>query len=383
MNGEPKKVLHSTLWLGTAGALLIIGGISALLASNWVRVPFVAQVMIAFTPLVCGWVGYLLLVRRATISLAQSEILGIVWTGGVICSIALLGRILQLSSSAFLFCASVAVLLLPIVFALRSTMAWLAAIGFAIAAAISQMDANKDWQALAFLVPMCGIVYARVSFAWREATLSVLGQRWLMAVSAIPFAITTAVALYEWSDSQILSFLLILALPLVVGALLERLETPLKRPFMILGSMMFCITALVLIATAREGEGLLWMEVVALVGALGLLFGFARFLLQKEGLFLLLLPLAALALMSGESLICLTLALGVGAAVITVGVRTGQRMLANEGLLFTIITAFVLFAMVDMTLTLQGFFLVLSGIAMIALNFVLTRLNEKEVSHAA
>ncbi len=383
MNGEPKKVLHSTLWLGTAGALLIIGGISALLASNWVRVPFVAQVMIAFTPLVCGWVGYLLLVRRATISLAQSEILGIVWTGGVICSIALLGRILQLSSSAFFFCASVTVLLLPIVFALRSTMAWLAAIGFAIAAAISQMDANKDWQALAFLVPMCGIVYARVSFAWREATLGALGQRWLMAVSAIPFAITTAVALYEWSDSQILSFLLILALPLVVGTLLERLETPLKRPFMILGSMMFCITALVLIATAREGEGLLWMEVVALVGTLGLLFGFARLLLQKEGLFLLLLPLAALALMSGGSLICLTLALGVGAAVITVGVRTGQRMLANEGLLFTIITAFVLFAMVDMTLTLQGFFLVLSGIAMIVLNFVLTRLDKKEVSHAA
>ncbi len=383
MSGEPKKVLQSTLWLGTAGALLIIGGISALLASNWVRVPFVAQVLIAFTPLVCGWVGYLWLMWRGTNSLAQSEILGIVWSGGVICSIALLGRILQFSSSSFLFCLTVTLLLLPIAFAVRSTMAWLTTLGFAIATAGCQIDKNNNLLAIAVLLPICGVVYARLSWAWREEGLGALGQRWLEALSTIPVAITTGIALYGCFDNEFLSFLPILALPLMVGALLERNEKPLRRPLMLVGSIAFCITALVLIGVTHRSASFGWLAGCFLGVTLTVLACFGRILLQKEGLFLLLIPIATVNLAFGGSLLCLTLALGVGAAVIAVGVRTGQRMLANEGLIFTIVTAFVLFAKTDMTLTLQGFFLVLSGIAMIALNFILTRLNKKEVTHVA
>ncbi len=379
MSQKTEKTLRSTIWLGSAGALLILGGISALLASNWVRVPLLLQIITAFTPLVCGWVGYFRLLRRKTISAAQNEILGIVWTGGVVCSIALLGRILQLSSSAFIFCATVTVLLLPVVYALRSTAAWLSAIGFAVAAAISQLYEGNDLQNLFFLLLVSVIIYARLSYVWQKATPGNLGQRWLVAVSSIPVAITISVLIDGYMHSELLYYFPAFALPLLAGTLLERNETPTRRPLMILGAIVFCIASLVFIAKSDYSDDWNPAESIFFLIELVLLITFARRLLRKEGLFLLLFPITSIALLLEIPLICLTLALGVGAAVITAGVRTGQRMLANEGLLFIIITAFILFAKTDMTLTLQGFFLVLSGIAMVILNFIITRMEQKEV----
>lgn len=70
------KTLNSTIWLGTMGSLLIVGGIIALLASNWVYIPFFVQVAIAFIPLVLGWIGFVMLVIRGITSLSYHEILG-------------------------------------------------------------------------------------------------------------------------------------------------------------------------------------------------------------------------------------------------------------------------------------------------------------------
>ncbi len=402
MSGETKKVLHSTLWLGTAGAVLILGGIIALLASNWVRIPFILQIVIAFAPLIYGWAGFAYMLRHKTQSLAYHEILGIVWSGGVICSIALLGRILQLSSSAFLFCASVTFLLLPIALTLRSTAAWISTLGFAIASAIARVDGyNVELSdcilALAILLSICGILYARMRFAWQEESPYALGQRCLAAVGTIAATIALAFVLVELLDELPfrdtlprfgLAVNLTFTLPLIFGTLLEQGCPPLKRPLSELGAIAFCFTTLVFLVLIGEESGKydtlpLLIGIPLLVVVVGQLMFFHTLLLQYEGIFLLLLPISILAAMFGLELISLTLAIGVGAVVISVGVRTGQRMLANEGLLFTCAAAFVLFIQTDMSLTLQGFFLVLSGLAMIALNCVLTHLNKKGASHAS
>ncbi len=397
MNAERKKVLPGTLWLGSAGALLILGGIAALLASNWVRVPFAAQLAVAFTPLVCGWAGYLWIARRETISLAHGEILGIVWTGGVICSIALLGRILQLSSSTFAFAASVAALLLPVAFALRSTAAWTATLGFAIAAAVDLIvtapGVRDTLFALAFILAVSVILFARIRFAWRENNLYALGQRSLAAIGTIAVALTLGAGLLKlWNELSLMgdqtvrlffSFPPALALPLTLGLLLERDNAPRERPLMLFGAVAFCAPALGFISGPDADDAVLWWGGSFVLVSLVVLAVFARVLLRREGLFLLLLPILGLSLAFGAPLISLTLAIGVGAAVITAGVRTGERMIANEGLLFTIAAAFVLFAKTDMALTWQGFFLVVSGLALVALNLVLARLDQKGASHAS
>ncbi len=397
MSGEKRKTLQSTLWLGTAGALLILGGISALLASNWVRVPFAAQLAVAFTPLLCGWAGFFYVARRETIPLAWSEILGIVWSGGVICSIALLGRILQLSSSAFLFCLAVAALLLPIVYVLRTTAAWLAFLGFAMAAAIEKSDSYLSQPpeiliALAILVATGALLATRLRFAWRETNLYALGQRYLAALGSCALASTLFFTCHEFLDEFSFStrldvffaFLPSLPLPLLIGAFVERENTARGRPTMIFGSLLLAFVSLILIGLTDSNDTFLWQPIPLAVVTLALfLFALHRLRHLREALFLLLVPLVALAYTYGLPLLCLMLAIGVGTVVITAGVRTGERMLANEGLIFVIASAFTLFIKTDMALTLQGFFLILSGLALVALNVVLTRLETKGVSHDA
>ena len=103
-NLPPDKPLPGLLWLGTAGVALLIVGLSAILAANWHWVPLPVQIGIALLPLVAAWSLYLwMTLHRRARQAALEEVLGILWAGGVLCSIALLGRVLQLSSSSFAF----------------------------------------------------------------------------------------------------------------------------------------------------------------------------------------------------------------------------------------------------------------------------------------
>lgn len=380
--------LSGTLWLGTAGAALMVGGIAALLAANWHTVPFAAQVAVALAPLLVAWVGYGCYVRRrGAPNLGVEEVLGTIWTGGVVCSVALLGRVLQLASDTFAFCATMAVLLLPVVYALRSTVAWVACAGFALMAAITvgtvlpAFFGEEGWRLIITLASIVAVA-PRLAWAWRREGAYACGQRWLGAVGAVLSAWLLGVSASQCLcerfhlDAWALPMLLVgVSWPLLAGAAAERKQGPGGQPLCLLGALSLCWAVLFLLAFLPEWSGGAYPPASGWT-ALALLLAVVvvgRWVLHGEGLFLLLLPVVALSSWLSWQLPGLGMALGVGAAVIAVGVCTGRRSLANEGLLFVLAAGCVAFGTLKTGLMAQGVLLLLGGMGLVALNVALAR----------
>lgn len=396
---ETKKVgsgpLTGTLWLGTAGAVLIMGGLVALLAANWHSVPLAAQVLLAFAPLMASWVGYGWYLRRGARSLGLEEVLGTVWTGGVLCSIALLGRVLQLASDSFAFCATMAALLLPVMYAVRSTVAWMACGGFFLATAILTKDLvpnPSDSAGWIFLVVAVGVlaIAPRLAWAWRSGGFYALGQRWLGAVGAVASAWFLGIVSWAWWDQHLQDHaelaigLAVVAWPLFAGAFAERSCSPRGRALSLLGLCNLCWWFVVLLLSLSDrwlltGGRVPGWAVVACAVVVG---ACQRWVWRGEGLFLWLLPIFALAHHLQTQLVGMGLAMGVGAVAMGVGVCIGKRSLANEGLLFLLAMACLFFIQRLSGLMTQGALLVLGGLALVALNVALARLAKKGGRHA-
>lgn len=375
---EGRKPLAGALWLGTAGAVLVIGGIVALLAANWAWVPLAAQVAVALAPLAAGLGGFAWLRRRGPLGRAEGEIVGTVWMGGVVCSIALLGRVLQLSSSEFLFCMAVAGLLLPVVWAVRSHVAWVACAGFWIAAALFR---GESWrietaEAQGILILLAGVVVlgARmVPMWWREGAYAACGRTlaalgWMVASWALPFLLT------EWlghgSALAGVFWLVPFMVGLAMGAWMERRWA--WRPLCFFMGVVLAGLACGTVASGGDGPtinawGALAVTALAAVAM--------RFAWRDEGLLLLLAPAVAWGCVAESGMVALAVTLAVGAALTAQGIRRGRRGAANEGVLLILAAVCAGFGAYGENLTVLGLLLVVGGIGVIALNVALRRLS--------
>lgn len=384
--------LDLTLWLGSMGALLAIVGLSAMLAANWHWVPFGAQIAVALAPLVLGWLGYGWLWRRGIDSVAAEEVVGVVWTGGVICSVALLGRVLQLSSDTFAFCAAVTGLLLPITWLLRSKAAWLAGVGFAFSTLWALTDLPgmtypnaAGWQ-LALLTALTAAFLPRAVAQWRKAGLDGGIGRWLVAMAAFYWTLNALVLLCLWLDEC-------LELPetlVVSGALLflmsvgvaitqvERGQPAGRRPLSVLHRialtmvLFFVSIDVTLLPTCdAEPQGWLWgTGALLLAVCVGLA---VKRRLGDEGVFLFLFPLFAFAIALGSLGVFFMGGVVVGLAAIVYGVLVGRAFIANEGVVFTLLSAPAALAGQEVDLMTRGAFLLFGGVALIVLNVALAR----------
>ncbi len=379
--------LKGVLWFGTTGVALMLGGVVALLAANWHTVPFEAQVAVALAPLVTAWAAYAVTEWRGVRSLAARQVLGTLWAGGVVCAIALLGRVLQLSSSAFAFCAAVAALLLPVVYATRATAAWMAAWAFGIATAVAADGPGLGWShrcdgmlGVGLLLLGTAAMLPCVARFWREEGLYAKGQRWLaalMAVIATAFLISLLGAWLRDTPWLFPAQSLAAFLPLGVGAWAERRHGPGGRPLSLLGlliPMWGVLAAIAVGAFATVAVPLWWVA-----ASVALTVGLGRWVLRNEGGFLLLLPMMALALFVGRRADCVGPATTVGAllvggAALAYGVHAGKRMVANLGLVFTLLAAWCGFVAMRADLMLQGVLLIAGGVGLVAVNLILSRL---------
>lgn len=383
--------LPGTLWLGTAGAALMVAGMVALLAANWHKVPLWAQVALALTPLVAGWVGYAWLRLRKVESLGAQEVVGVVWAGGVVCALALLGRVLQASSTQLSFCLTVAALLLPVVYAVRATFAWVAACVFLLVA-LADMSPHfglcdaRGCGSLALLMGGVALLAPRLAWAWRTSGGYARVQRTLAAVASIPMALMLSFWLCSFgkglacpflSKPEVPLFLLGASLPLLVGTLAEGRHAAAKeRTLSLFGGLFFVVTTLVMRETSRRGMPFLEGAILAGVIAVALV-ATRRWTLRHEGIFLLLYPITLVHL----PLLNLTLTLAVGIWAIVRGVRQGDRADANEGLLVTLWVAVLFFGTSSLSLpAIAGVFLV-GGLVMVVLNLLLSRVKQ-ENGHA-
>ncbi len=404
---QARGSLQGALWLCTAGAALIVGGVAALLAANWHTVPFGTQVAVALAPLALAWGGFGWVAgrrRRGEVSLAAGEALGVIWVGGVLCAVALLGRVLQLASDAFAFCAAMTVLLLPVAYAVRSTAGWLACAGFGIATACVARRADVPvewltddaWRAV-LIAATVGVLAPRVAPFWRRERWYAVGQQWLGAlvatVAALVFAFALgaacADALKPWlRDSSADGWAqavtsLALAMPLVAGTFAERGLGAGRRPLSLFGGLTVAIDALFLMAIAdvsffREAIPLAAAIAVAvLVGAT------ARWTFRDEGILLAALPIALLALALDFFGLALGGLLAVGIALMVAGVATGRRMAANEGLLFVVATAWTGFVAYEADLMARGLTLIGGGVLLVAMNVVLAVAARRKGGHHA
>lgn len=387
--------LPGTLWLGTAGAALMVAGMVALLAANWHKVPLWAQVALALTPLVAGWVGYAWLRLRKVESLGAQEVVGTVWAGGVVCALALLGRALQLSSTQFSFCLTVAVLLLPVVYAVRSTFAWVACYAFLLSTMVTvypRIDLCHTLGRFGHVLLLLGgiaLLAPRLAWAWRTSGGYARMQRMLAAALFIPTAVVVSFWLSRfgknlffshWSEADLFLFLAGMALTLLLGTLVEGGMAAAKgRPLSRMGGICF-VVAMFVAYLVRDG-GKASLEGALPAGALAVALAVAlvvtrRWTLRHEGIFLLLYPIFLFPGMGNLPLLNLALTMAVGAAAIVRGVRQGERADANEGLLVTLGVAVLFFGTSSLGLPAIAGALLVGGLAMVALNLLLSRVKQ-------
>ncbi|MEG2415528.1 MAG: DUF2157 domain-containing protein [Kiritimatiellia bacterium] len=374
------------LWLGSAGAALILGGFIALLAANWVCIPFPAQVALALLPLCLSWGGYARFIRNKPPCLAIEEVLGVVWTGSLLCAVALLARILQLSSSSFLFCITMAGLLLPVIVALRSMAAEICVTGFLIAAGVAFDTVSVERSCGTFVsnfIPLIfpllaiGIAVAKARSLAKEnsfaATFRVTESAILVIAAFFGFiACLTRLlqSFYSDTSSFVLAFSSIGLGILITLALLDRKKK--SHPFATVGMLALCAVAFAgfhaTTVTTIHTPTLLTFGTIAFLGVLAV----AKVALHDEGLFL---PVVVVVAFAGffSMLVYAGLLIGCAAFVLVMALRRRSKFLANMGLIFLLIVSWFTFLCYDANLSLLGLLFVLSGGTLVGLNILLSK----------
>ncbi|MEG2725229.1 MAG: DUF2157 domain-containing protein [Kiritimatiellia bacterium] len=376
------------LWLGSAGAALILGGFIALLAANWVCIPFPAQVALALLPLCLSWGGYARFIRNKPPCLAIEEVLGVVWTGSLLCAVALLARILQLSSSSFLFCITMAGLLLPVIVALHSMAAEICVTGFLIAAGVAFDTVSVERSCGTFVanfIPLIfpllaiGIAVAKARSLAKEnsfaATFRVTESAILVIAAFFGFiACWTRLLQSFYSDTS--SFVLAFSSSsiglgiLITLALLDRKKK--SHPFATVGMLALCAVAFAGFHTTTVSPihtpTLLTFGMIAFLGVLAV----AKVALHDEGLFL---PVVVVVAFAGffSMLVYAGLLIGCAAFVLVMALRRRSKFLANMGLIFLLIVSWFTFLCYDANLSLLGLLFVLSGGTLVGLNILLSK----------
>ena len=365
--------LKGMFWLGLAGVSLILGGIISILAANWVHVPFVAQVCLALAPLAISLVGVWCYQRKGEPRDDVEEVLGTAWAGSVLCAVALLARVLQLSSDAFAFCATMVVLLAAVTWRLRSVMASLVQLGFLFA--LFERDVPSF---LGFPDEVCSFTVLLLGGAltaprlWANCRLTGVRGVFAKAVAVI--------ALYSYASALVartIDFLdvsryfpgILLTLFSGFAAVwfwLEQRVTSWKRPLSLFGIVV--VGSFVLFS----GSDYLIMWPFGVVVLIGLACMW-RWVVRSNAVLLCLVPLVCLCReweVWGDGLIVLGIS-----AIMVVGLVRGSRLVANTALVFLLIFCSSIIVQYDAKLMLLGLLFVVSGLLLSVLNRYFARLS--------
>lgn len=399
-----KPTLRGLFWFGCGGGALIIGGIIAVLAANWKEIAFPFQVLIALLPLAAALSLYAYYSRRDTLTRELDEVLGILWGGGVLCATALLGRVLQLSSSSFAFCATVTLLLAPVVLALRATSAWMAFAGFALGSALAlfleglpgcDCFAKESLASLLAGQALCltamALVVWRLVPRWRETGAQAKTERTLAACFLCVYAALTTGLLLSFSGDAHpadLSFpaykFFPLALPLCVGLWVERGQRSQSHVLTTLGGVLLLLFGVWFLVAGQAFRTYADMSSLLAVGLYA--FGSVALLVlckNRVGAFpICVLPMALAGQLGAEPLVPLALQLIVAIGGIAVALIYASRTLANLSLGYLILAVWVGFVALDSSLMARGLIFICGGLLLLVLNLLFAKFTRnREVPH--
>jgi uncharacterized membrane protein len=184
-NQVESRVHWAAIVCAVLGALLIGGGIILLFAHNWDDLSRTARAVLSFCPLAIGVALSALAIRRGGTGLCESA--GIFHSLAVGACIALIGQTYHLPSNTPGFLLIWALLILPLIFLLPSTGAYL----FYITLICSWSDAAQDeyGQALGFWLLLIPAVVHVVRLIRREAHEGLLSLWGLMLMLSIALGI--------------------------------------------------------------------------------------------------------------------------------------------------------------------------------------------------
>lgn len=398
----PAPSMRGMIWFGSGGVALIVGGLVAVLAANWSTIPFWVQVCLALLPLAVALGCYGAYVRWQGARQDVEEVLGILWSGGVLCATALLGRVLQLSSSSFAFCMTVTGLLVPVVVALRARSAWVMCAAFGVASAMAlEFDAVFGRKTVASLLAAEGILVGvacflgmRVRWVWAAQGAVAAVERFVAAVGACLYAVCAMAIFIEWERGwpewgvMALSGA-ILWVPLALGLVWERSEVLSRRPLRLMGGLPLLIAGVVMqgaiLAGALSergfevGGGSVLTAVALWAVALAVL---VRRRWTPEGWPLLVVPMLQTACFFPSRLAPLISQLALAAGMMGVALWQRSRWVANVSLGYLALSAWVAFVSTRGSLMARGVTLMVGGVALLALNLLFARIaRRQEVKH--
>ena len=333
---EQTKHLKGLLWLGTISAALVLGGIISILAANWVSVPFIVQILLALLPL-GGALGTLAwYVKRNQPAFEIEEVLGTAWSGGILCSIALLARILQLPSDGFAFCVTMTLLLSAVTYFTRSTFALFMQIGFLFA--IVPLKHSQDEKTLFFTLLLCALpLLPRLREIWHRQSVFGTILRYLLSICASVY-VSLLIHLFLDLPENIHQLLPIAhALLFMLGLWIEQHRPGWNRPLTTLSACTMTIYCLVTMFMPHVY--LHWISAIILFIPLLVLI---RKVIRSELVLLFLLPTTLI--VSGQGWIGNFTLILVTTALLILGLLRGSRFIANIALLFLLVFCFTLMA---------------------------------------
>ncbi len=396
-SGRPRAVTAFSI----LGSLLIGAGLLLLLAHNWADLPRAARTALSLVPLVAAQGLALLGLRTGRDGTGWREAVGLFWFLSIGGAVAMIGQVYHLPGSFDRFVLVWALLALPAVWVMRSSVAavfYLAAIS---AWAIDRVDNGSDelwyWALLAGLVPLLVSNLRRcrygavASFLWWAVALALGLGTGLTLVRAVPGL--WMIIFSAWS-----------ALYLLVDHRYFRTAPALgHRPFLFLGVLGALVMTMTLTYEFPWREigwdhyhqrDVLWRQVLDPVLALGLagasvaLLVAERRSLKPARVALALLPVLAIAVYTlsaaahhhgAAMLVFNAYALVVGILLMVDGFRHLTGGDVNAGLATVGALAVLRFFDSEQDILVRGVVFVLLGVAFLIVNLVLARKKARNV----
>jgi uncharacterized membrane-anchored protein len=393
------KTLRGLLWLGSAGALLIIGGIIAILAANWASVPFFLQVTLALTPLMASLGAALWYWKRKASTPEIEEVIGCAWTGSIICAIALLARILQLPSDGFAFCFTVTLLLTAVTGFMRSTMALVTQVAFLTAIATTRPAAflfgERDYTLLTAMLLGGILLLPRLIELWKRTTVTATVLRYFASIWLCIYVLILHFLIKGGNPFVVAIFNLtfLSGLLFLLAVWVEQHRPAWNRPLMSFSMLFMDITCITDCLTTSTGFD--WIFGILSFILLGIFF---RKLIRTDLFLIILVPTVMLfspkginfliALLQGKSIsleifqmpgnwIGNLLIIAIATALLIIGLLRASRFVANFALLFLLGFCFSLLAEYDVKLMTLGIIFIVCGLLFWLTNLYFARLAER------
>ncbi len=378
---RPSRMRSVGYWvLGGLGTLATLGGVIALLATNWRSIPQQVQIVIGLIPLVVAWGVYFVAERRTwSVSPVWHELLSILFTGGLITAIAMTARILQLPSDHQTFFITLLILFAPLCYLLKTRL-------LAVVVSVLYVVAHTSFNRIGGEMPMGywavlgggPLVYGAFYYhqlnrpigSMAEQVIHCLLKAFLAVISLITLFYTVCYALDLDEPYQMLGVFGGIAGLFALSAWREKVGLfLLPPPMQAVYAVILIVPAFVMGTTeASTAHGSLFF--VSLLLSAGL------FAVKKPYQALLVL-LAILPARLGGGYGELIIALGVTVALLVQSFRQKSLLQANGAFVIGALSLFLFFVSNNVNLTTQGILLIITGIGITSLNLLWSRLTQE------